>query len=256
MIDGNEPLLASALLLGLFGSVHCLGMCGGIAAAFGQSGASGSRGAALGRTLAQSLGRITSYALAGAFVGGLGQAVAPSTGWVVALRVLAGLLIVGFGLHVAGIWNGIAVTERLGLGVWRRLAPLAHRLGRPDRVWKAVALGMLWGWLPCGLVYAALATAAVSGGASAGAAFMAVFGLGTFPALLTAGGFGAELGVLLERRAARRTAGALLLVFGLWAVVGGTAPLRSDAHESGDHCTGAPAAAAAGTDAAEVVARR
>jgi sulfite exporter TauE/SafE len=86
---------------------------------------------------------------------------------------------------------------------------------------------------------------------------MAVFGLGTFPALLTAGGFGAELGVLLERRAARRTAGALLLVFGLWAVVGGTAPLRGDSQEAGDHCTTAPAAAAAaGTDAAEVVARR
>jgi sulfite exporter TauE/SafE len=230
-----EPMLVSALLLGFFGSVHCLGMCGGIAAALGQALPDQSAGSRLRNASVYSFGRITSYVAAGAIVGFFGEAFTSWTGLTVLLRVLAGLLILAFGLHVAGWWNGLAAIERIGLVVWRRLAPLGRRIGPPDRIWKIFALGMLWGWLPCGLVYAALIGAAATGQAALGAGFMACFGLGTLPALLAASGFGAQLGAFLALRSARRAAGILLLVFGFWSIAGALMPLRGhDMHSVGD----------------------
>jgi sulfite exporter TauE/SafE len=221
-----EPILASALVLGFFGSVHCLGMCGGIAAALGQAIPAQSTGNRLAHASVYSFGRVSSYVVAGAVVGVFGEAFSGWTGLTVLLRVLAGLLILLFGLHVAGWWNGLVVVERLGLVVWRRLAPLSGRIGQPDRTWKTFVLGMIWGWLPCGLVYAALIGAAATGNALLGAGFMACFGLGTLPALLAASGFGAQLGAFLALRSARRAAGVLLLVFGFWSIAGALMPLQ------------------------------
>lgn len=225
MTDSIEPILSSALVLGFFGSVHCLGMCGGIAGALGQGLPDQSRGSRFFRSSLYSMGRITSYAMAGALVGFFGETFAAWTGLTVFLRILAGLLILGFGLHVAGWWNGLAVIERVGLVAWRRLVPVTRRIGSPDRIWKTFVLGMLWGWLPCGLVYAALIGAAATGHAAMGALFMTCFGLGTLPALLAASGFGAQLGAFLALRSARRAAGILLLIFGLWSIGGALMPI-------------------------------
>jgi len=119
-----EPILVSALLLGFFGSVHCLGMCGGIAAALGQALPDQSAGSRLRNASVYSFGRITSYVAAGAIVGFFGEVFTSWTGLTVLLRVLAGLLILAFGLHVAGWRNGLAAIERIWLMAWRRLAPL------------------------------------------------------------------------------------------------------------------------------------
>lgn len=231
------PLLASALVLGFFGSVHCLGMCGGIAAALGQATPSRAAGEGLARASLYSLGRIASYSMAGIIVGSAGQVFSGWSGLSILLRVFAGLLIIGFGVHVAGWWNGLAAIERIGLSGWRRLAPLVKRIGRPDRRWKIFALGMLWGWLPCGLVYAALIAASATGDPLVAAGFMACFGLGTLPALLAASGFGERLGAFLALRSARRAAGILLLVFGVWSLGGAMMPLLGHAagHGGMDH---------------------
>lgn len=229
------PLLASALVLGFFGSAHCLGMCGGIAAALGQALPPESTVRGVLHAGVYSCGRITSYALAGAAVGFFGEAFAAGSGLSIALRILAGVLILGFGLHVAGWWNGLVAIERIGLVGWRRLAPLARRIGRPDRLGKTFALGMVWGWLPCGLVYAALIGAAATGGALSGAAFMACFGLGTLPALVAAAGFGARMSTLLAMRSARRTAGVALLIFGAWSIFGAVVPMHGAGHGAGHH---------------------
>lgn len=225
MTSPADPILMSALVLGFFGSVHCLGMCGGIAGALGQALPERSATVDLLRAGLYSFGRITSYGVAGAGAGLLGQSFSQMTGLSISLRVLAGLLILAFGLHVAGWWNGLAAIERVGLVAWRRLAPLTRRVGRPDRVWKIFALGMLWGWLPCGLVYSAILGAAASGSAALGAAFMLCFGLGTLPALLAASAFGARMGAFLSMRPARHAAGVLLLVFGVWSIAGALMPL-------------------------------
>jgi hypothetical protein len=240
----SAPILWSALLLGAFGSVHCLAMCGGIAGALGQALDAGPAGREVFRQSLYSLGRISSYAVAGASFGWLGESFAAWTGLSLGLRILAGVLIIGFGLQVAGWWNGFATLERFGLVAWRRIAPWTKRVGRPDRSWKIFVLGALWGWLPCGLVYSALLAAASTGDAIGGAAFMVCFGLGTFPAMLTATGVGVRLGHVLASRSSRRAAGALLLLFGSAAILGAVVPaLQASRSGGGLHDGHAPHAA-------------
>ena len=235
MIDSNAPLLLGALLLGFFGSVHCLAMCGGIAGALGQAVPGQTASSAWLRSLIYSIGRIASYCVAGAIVGVLGEAFAAQTGLVVALRFAAGLLIALFGLHVAGWWSGMTSLERAGLVLWRRVAALTRRVGRPDRPWKMLLLGMLWGWLPCGLVYSALAGAAASARADIGIAFMLCFGIGTLPALVPAGALSAQLANVLAARSSRRIAGVVMLCFGIWSVAGAAMPLMSKSSHSMEH---------------------
>jgi len=228
-VSGAEGAGAlAALLIGLVGSVHCLGMCGGIAGALAQS-APGSQ--ALSGAL-YSVGRISSYALAGAFVGAAGSVFSAGSGTGPALRIVAGLLIVAVALQMGEWWRGIAVLERSGLAFWRRLAPLVRRLGRPDRAWKIFATGLLWGWLPCGLVYSALATASLMGNPGRAAGFMLCFGLGTLPALLLTAGLSGSLQNFIQRRSTRRSAAGLLLVCGLWTLGGATLAMLS--HSGGD----------------------
>ena len=221
------PLVAG-MVVGFLGSPHCVAMCGGIAGALSVALPPERRcgPAAVAHHAAYSAGRIASYALAGALAGALGIAFARLLGdsGVIALRTAAAALLVALGLSLAGWWRGLARLEALGARLWRRIAPLAARL-RPGRSpLGAFALGTLWGWLPCGLVYSALALAAATGSAAGGALLMAGFGLGTLPALLATGVLAQRLGTVASRIANRRVAGAMLIVFGLWTFLGSSQP--------------------------------
>jgi len=216
---GTWPVLAGALTLGLAGSVHCLGMCGGIAAAAGtrtQSAGSGT-GAALA-ALGFNLGRIASYALLGLLVGAVvGAAVAQVQvrPLAVVLRALAGLLMFFMGLSLL-TGRDLLSLERLGGRLWQRLRPLAGRALELPPALRFGALGLLWGFLPCGLVYSALALSATSGSALAGAATMLAFGLGTLPAMTAVTLSSAQLGWSAPRGPLRRLAGIALVIFGAW----------------------------------------
>jgi sulfite exporter TauE/SafE len=209
--------LVGATLLGLFGGLHCIGMCGGISASL--AGALSQRGTPRAQ-FGYNLGRILSYTAAGALAGGLGSSVLLLLGaaGITALRALAGLFLVAAGLYLSGWWMGMARVEQVGSRVWRHVAPLARRLGPLDRPWKLLALGAIWGWLPCGLVYAALAGAVAAGGAFEGARWMACFGLGTLPIMLTGGVLSNALMGLVDRERVRWAAGAMLIGFGLWTI--------------------------------------
>ena len=152
-------------------------MCGGSAGALAQASVreGRSRFASFGVQLCYSLGRVGSYALAGALLGAFGFVLSNWLGMAgrVSLRILAGLLLVGLGFSVADWWAGMHKLELLGAKFWRHLAPWMARLQPIDSVGKALLLGFLWGWLPCGLVYSVLATAGSSGSAGAGARAMA-----------------------------------------------------------------------------------
>jgi hypothetical protein len=211
----------SALLVGLFGAPHCGAMCGGIAGSL-TLGLPPERRAGLGRQLPYQLaynsGRIASYTLAGAIAGALGTLVSVAAGpqWLpLVLRLLAGGLVVGMGLYVAGWWPGLAQLERVGLPVWRWLEPLGRRLFPVDSVPKAAGLGLVWGWLPCGMVYLVLIQALTTGSPGEGALLMAAFGAGTLPALLGIGLFAGWLGPVTSRLAWRRGAGVVLIILGL-----------------------------------------
>jgi hypothetical protein len=213
--------LIAAWLAGLAGSVHCLAMCGGIAGALGL--ATRAHAERVGRSwhypMLYNSGRILSYAIAGALCGGAGlalKAIAPALAIHVAMQVAMALMlcVVAWGL----LWRGRAPAwiARVGLSVWRRLSPLTRRLLPVNTPARAVAAGMLWGWLPCGLAYAMLIGAWLSASPLTGAALMAAFGLGTAPTLVLSAGV---LQALFARAALRRVAAAGMLMIGVAGVL-------------------------------------
>jgi uncharacterized protein len=202
--------------LGLASGVHCVGMCGGIVTAFSLT----NRGQSpiLIRTTAFNAGRISSYALGGAIaatIGSLGwYAVGAQTG----LSVLASVVLVLVGVHLAG-WRGpMRFLESLGVPLWRRIQPIAARLTKKQGMAPAYAAGLAWGWLPCGLVYGALTAAAFAGSPERGAVAMLAFGLGTAPWLLAAGVTAARLRAWMAKKPVRLGVGGAVLGFGVWGL--------------------------------------
>lgn len=205
-------------LVGLLGGTHCVGMCGGIVGALSMGAP-----ARLPLHLAYNAGRLSSYVAAGAIagaLGGLSQGLAGQLPLRLCLYVLANLMLIALGFYLIGLTRSLAVIEHLGQSLWRRIQPLTRNFLPATRIAQAFPLGLLWGWLPCGLVYSALATALVSGSAARGAGVMLAFGLGTLPNLLLAGFLLARFRSLLQQQAVRVLAGTLVAGFGLWGLLG------------------------------------
>ncbi len=213
------PLLVSAVILGLLGGGHCLGMCGGLMGALTLAIPPEQRSRRFRLLLAYNLGRILSYACAGLLIGTLGWAVATSPA-VMVLRVVAALLLIAMGLYLAGWWSGLTRIEALGRGLWRYIQPFASRLMPVSSLPRALLLGALWGWLPCGLVYSTLLWAASQGNALNSGLLMLAFGLGTWPVLLATGMAAERLTAVLRKRNVRVAGGLLVILFGLWTLPG------------------------------------
>ena len=213
----------AVFLIGLLGGVHCAGMCGGIVSALSlqMPGKSGSGGAPWVIHLAYNLGRIGSYALAGAVMGALG-----SIGLLLnnalpvqlMLYVAANLMMIALGLYLTGITRVLAFAERAGQWLWRRIQPATGRFLPVRGPAQAFPLGLLWGWLPCGLVYSVLAMALLTGSASRGAMTLLAFGLGTLPNLMLAGLLLARFRNAIQGRALRLASGLLVLGFGVYGL--------------------------------------
>lgn len=213
------PLLVSALILGLLGGGHCLGMCGGLMGALTLAIPKEQRSRRFRLLLAYNLGRILSYATAGLLIGLAGWAVANSPA-ALFMRVLAGLLLIAMGLYLAGWWSGLTRIESLGRGLWRYIQPVANRLLPVSSVPRALLLGALWGWLPCGLVYSTLLWSASQGNALDSALLMLAFGLGTWPVLLATGLAAERVTAILRKRSVRMAGGLLVILFGIWTLPG------------------------------------
>lgn len=228
-----DVLPVAMLAAGLASGVHCVGMCGGIVAAFDARRCIRiEEPGRWKRHLAFNLGRISTYAVAGALAGTLG-AVAYASGALPAQQLLslaANVMLVLVGLYLAGADRLLAPLEALGRPLWRRLQPLAARLLPASTAPRAYLAGLAWGWLPCAMVYAAIAAAAFSGGAAAGALGMAAFGLGTLPFLLGAGWLASRL------RDWRRAAGAAVLGFGVYGLAHANADTLGDVIRLGLLC--------------------
>jgi sulfite exporter TauE/SafE len=220
----NGLNLLPLFIAGLAGSVHCVGMCGGVVGALSTAGGGriqvtrGAQAIAPLRILAYNAGRIGSYMLAGAIAGGLAQGAAllvrVSAIQTAAYWLANGMLLL-LGLYLMDAWRGLARVEAGGALIWRRVQPLIRGFMPMNTLPKAFALGALWGWIPCGMVYSVLLTAMLSGSAVHGALVMMAFGLGTLPMLLALGVAGARVRAALQRRGVRMAAGALVLGFGL-----------------------------------------
>ena len=188
-------------LVGLLGGTHCIGMCGGIVGALALN-----QGARWSLHLAYNCGRILSYTAAGVVAGSLGAA---SIGWAgqapirLFLYLLANLMLIALGVYLLGVTRALAFTERAGQALWRRIQPLTRRFLPARSPAQAFPLGVLWGWLPCGLVYSALATSLTAGSAVRGGLMMLAFGMGTLPNLLLAGIVAGRLNEFVQRPSAR-----------------------------------------------------
>jgi uncharacterized protein len=251
--------LAAALVLGLVGAPHCVAMCGGIVALaqapVGVASAPGVEAARVhlplvvagrdgglvglvgpvGLVGAQSAGRLMIYASGGAIVGGLGSIAAAVSirGVQSILEVVSGVVMVATALLVAGTLPARASIERLGVPVWKRLEPLARRRLPLRTSRDALLFGAVWGFLPCGLVYSALAMAAGSGSLASGATTMLAFGAGTLPALVAMGALAGALRRVARHRAARVGVVILLAAFGVQRLERGLRPTPACVHCGG-----------------------
>jgi sulfite exporter TauE/SafE len=219
MSDASAVIgLSAALVAGAAGSAHCLVMCGGLAAALGMRSRD-APAAALRDTWLYHCGRLGGYGLAGALFGLLGATLLSTVNLpllATSARVGAGVLLILAALKVLLGWNLLSPIERIGTRYWRVLQPLARRAMSGSGMTRSLTMGLLWGWLPCGLVYSMLMFSALSGNSLQGAGIMVAFGLGTMPAMLASSAFAARFAHWIRHRGTRQLGGAILLLFGLW----------------------------------------
>ena len=241
----NDINLTAAFVLGLLGGGHCIGMCGGIVSAL-SIGSGGNRFSLrnLAILLGYNLGRILSYTVIGLLMGTLGWYIGGFNREAsMVLRVIAGVMMVAMGLYLAGWWLGLTALERAGHRLWKRIQPSTQSMLPITSPIKAIAVGAVWGWLPCGLVYSTLIWAAASSDAIRSALLMMAFGFGTLPVLLVTGLLAKQMQTLLQSTLFRSGAGILVILFGLWTIPGPhqmwvmkTLAFSHQSHTMGHHC--------------------
>jgi len=210
--------ISIAFLLGLFSSVHCLGMCGGIigALSMGFPASVRSRGyLSFMMVCAYNLGRVGSYTCAGLLFGSTALLLPATADGHLILQLIAAAVLVLLGLNIGGWLGRWLFIESLGVRAWRHIQPLGKRFLPVDTIPKALLMGMVWGWLPCGLVYSVLLWAAASGTSVSGALIMFCFGLGTLPGMITAGLAADRLRNRLQRGAIKKIFAVIIILFGL-----------------------------------------
>ena len=229
----NPVTYTSAFLLGLFSTIHCVGMCGGIIGALSLSLPMEIRSQKPRMLLfvtTYNLGRIISYSLAGLIAGAIGTSVLSSVGFDqghAVLRAIGVAMMVAIGLYLAGWLPQLAVVEKIGVPVWKKLEPLGRRLLPVASLPKALAYGLIWGWLPCGLVYFVLVWALTAGNAVQGALTMLAFGLGTLPTLLATGFMTSWLTRFARSTTARQAVGLLIIAMAIGSLF---IPMGEHAH--------------------------
>ncbi|CAC9956697.1 Heavy-metal-associated domain (N-terminus) and membrane-bounded cytochrome biogenesis cycZ-like domain, possible membrane copper tolerance protein [uncultured Gammaproteobacteria bacterium] len=217
-------ILLSVFLMGLLGGVHCLGMCGGVVAMLTASldsdVKSNPKKVALFH-LNYNIGRILSYILMGVAFGLLGAILTQTLQMSLvdkSLRIFSGVLMVMVGLYIGGWSSGIQILEKIGAKFWVILQPLTKRFLPVKNLKGAFFTGLLWGGIPCGLVYGALSFAIMSGSAADGALIMLAFGLGTLPSLLLMASLSTQLTRFVQKAFVRKLSGLLIIGLGVAAL--------------------------------------
>lgn len=222
----------AAFAMGLFSSLHCIGMCGSIIGTLTLSlkpEIRNNKRSLLPYVLNYNFGRITSYMLAGFLVGFLQAVLILPFGLEYGHRILQYLsaaVMAGAGLYLAGWFPRFAYIEKAGSRLWKLIEPYGRKLIPVSTYTQAYLFGMVWGWLPCGLVYAALALAATSGNAETAGITMLAFGLGTLPAVLGVGIMTNVLTKLSHMHRFKRVTGLLLILIALIALFPELNPMR------------------------------
>ena len=225
MMGWLETVALAAFMAGLMGGAHCAAMCGGIVCLLnGSKNDKGKGGARWQFALAYNAGRILSYTVAGVLAGSAGQAGFLLRGSIPVQQVFmiaAGVTLCVIALYLAGISPLMRGLESAGAVLWRQVEPFAHRMLPVDSVSKALGLGMVWGWLPCGMVYAVLLLSLSTGSPLEGGLVMLAFGLGTLPNMLLMSGLVRHIQQVLKIRGVRLAVAGVLAAAGLYGVFHG-----------------------------------
>lgn len=215
MIVMSEAL--AAFTVGLFSAGHCLGMCAGISTAVSFQG--GENKSNIVSLLFYNGGRLFSYAVMGAIASGLVSGVIQISQFAQGLnilRFLAAIMMILLALYIGRFWNGLSFFENIGNKIWRHLSPISAKLLPLKSPMASFPLGLLWGWLPCGLVYSALSWAIASGSWQQGLLIMLAFGAGTLPAMLFVGSFAGKMHKFLNHLIFRLLSCFILMSYGLF----------------------------------------
>ncbi|MEH6503478.1 MAG: sulfite exporter TauE/SafE family protein [Cycloclasticus sp.] len=217
----SESAFYIAFIIGFLGSTHCVPMCGGIVGILSSKGESSDHLApvnALSVSLSYNAGRILSYSFIGLLAGAVGQVtMAPfdDDSLILFSRIITSIFMLAFGFYLLGWLNFLSYLERSGQRLWKHISPISRRILPIQNKRGAFYLGLIWGWLPCGLVYSALAWSLASTQPISGALIMLCFGLGTLPMLLAMGVFSKKLVQLRNSAIVRRTSGSLIIAFAI-----------------------------------------
>lgn len=227
-----------AFSIGLLSVIHCLGMCSGIVGALSFSlpaDVQQSRQRLLPFILSYNLGRIFSYTVAGLLLGSLSteifQFMSPQYGHRL-LQWVSAIVLLFIGLHVSGWFKRLNIIETLGQPLWRKLEPIGRKMLPVKSLPQAFVFGLVWGWLPCGLVYSALVWAAAAGNAAESSILMLLFGLGTLPTVFTAGILTNWLRHLTQMPNFRRMAGILLISLAIFSPFYSLGPAHQHHHHN------------------------
>ncbi len=223
-----------AFLMGLFSSMHCIGMCGSIIGTLTLSlkqEIRSSKTTLFPFILNYNLGRITSYAIAGLLAGAveflLTMPLGEGHGHRI-LQILSAIIMTGAGLYIAGWFPHFAYIEKSGSRVWKILEPYGRKLIPVETLSQAFLFGMVWGWIPCGLVYTSLALAATTGDILKSTLTMLFFGLGTLPAVMGVGIMTGILTRLSRMHRFKQVVGLLLIALAIFAAFPWLNPMRLD----------------------------
>ena len=210
----------SAFVIGLLGSGHCVVMCGGISTMLTTAISDTARHKKYAIIFAYNFGRIASYSLIGALVAFTSSMAAKNIGFPVAiLKTIAGVFLVLLGLYLGQWLMWLSRVEHLGKNVWRHISPHTKKFIPIKNIKSAFALGALWGWLPCGLVYSTLTWSLASADVLNGALIMFFFGLGTLPALLSVSLGTFSVKSLLSHALFRKLAAILVVIYGIYTIL-------------------------------------
>jgi hypothetical protein len=225
-----------AFTMGLFSSMHCIGMCGSIIGTLTLSLSPeirNQKSRLFPFVLNYNLGRVTSYTLAGALTGVIEALVTMPMGEISGhrlLQLLSAAIMTGAGLYIAGWFPRFAYIEKIGLRFWKKIEPFGRKLIPVKNRTNAYLFGMVWGWLPCGLVYSALALAATAGSVSQSALTMLFFGLGTLPAVMGVGIMTGILTRLSRMQRFKQAIGLLMIALALLAALPWLNPMAITTH--------------------------
>lgn len=225
----------TAVSIGLLGGAHCIGMCGGVIGALTMAVDARDSKRRLGLIAAYNIGRVSSYVLIAMLfylmVDQLENYFALSF-----MRNVAGLLLIAMGLYIANWWRGLVYLEKLGAHLWKWIQPLSKTLVPVKTRWHALLLGLIWGWLPCGLIYSALVYSATASTLAQAAFIMFGFALGTLPTVLLGSLMAERFITIIKKKNVRIIMALLIILFGVWTI------MNNQAHQiSGDstnHSTG------------------